>query len=215
MSSFFDKRSWGMRFLSGLGALIIGNFLFLICSIPLFTIGASWTALYRITFEVHMGNDPFVVRDFFRYFKENFKKATLVFVPIVILLAVWIYNLYIVLYILDPSLKWLQYPIYILIVALTAVTIYIFPMIALYEQKVTKMIKDSLLLSIGNLPVTIFIVASYVGKYLLIDFIPIMGVYILSFYMFFGFAFDCWFFGIFINRAFKIEKPKKKRTSED
>ena len=63
MSNFFSKSSIAMRFLSGLGALIIANFLFIITSIPIFTIGASLTALYRITFEIHMGNDPFVIRD--------------------------------------------------------------------------------------------------------------------------------------------------------
>lgn len=214
MSNVFNKTSLAMRFLSGLGALIIVNILFLISSIPIFTIGASLTALYRVTFEIHMGNDPFVIRDYFRYFKENFKQATLVFIPSLIIGLIWIGNIYIIYHNLDESWRWIQYPIIVLLVALVAVSIYIYPMIALYEQKTTKMIKDSLLLSIGNFPVTFFIVATYVGKYLLYDLIPFMGIVMLSLYFFIGFAFDSWFFGFFINRAFKIEKPKEDRERE-
>ena len=211
MSNFFSKTSIAMRFLSGLGALIIANFLFIISSLPIFTIGASITALYRITFEIHMGNDPFVIRDYFRYFKENFKQATLVYLPAMILSAVWGSGIYVIYHYLDKSWRWLQYPIFVMMVIMVAVLVYIFPMIALYEQKTTKMLKDSALISVGNFPVTFFIVACFVGKYLLYDLMPFTGIIMLSLYCFIGFAFDSWFFGFFINRAFKIEKPKEDR----
>lgn len=211
MSNFFSKSSIAMRFLSGLGALIIANFLFIITSIPIFTIGASLTALYRITFEIHMGNDPFVIRDYFRYFKENFKQATLVFVPSVVLFTVWGANLFVLYNYLDKSWRWVQFPVIIMMVIAGAVLVYMFPMIALYEQKTTKMLRDSALISIGNFPITFFIVISYVAKYLLYDLMPFTGIIMLSLYCFMGFAFDSWFFGFFINKAFKIEKPKEDR----
>lgn len=215
MSNFFSRTSVAMRFLAGLGTLIIVNFLFLLTSLPIFTIGASISALYRITFEIHMGNDPFVVKDYFRYFKENFKQSTLVFVPAMIIAAIWCGNIYIVYNKLESSYRWLQYPIIALLVIMASILVYIFPMISLFENKLSKMIKDSLLLSIGNIPVTIFVIASYVFKYLLIDLVPVLGVVIFSLYVFVGFAFDSWLFGFFINRAFKIEKPKPERDAQN
>ena len=162
-----------------------------------------------------MGNDPFVIKDYFRYFKENFKQSTLVFVPAMIIAMIWCANIYIVYNRLDESYKWLQYPIIALLVVMASILVYIFPMIALFENKTTKMIKDSLLLSIGNIPVTILVIASYVFKYLIYDLAPIIGVVIFSLYVFIGFAFDSWFFGFFINRAFKIEKPKPERDVQN
>ena len=56
MADMFKRTSPGMRFLSGLGTLILCNLLFIITSIPIFTIGASLTAMYRITFDMHIDN---------------------------------------------------------------------------------------------------------------------------------------------------------------
>lgn len=52
------------------------NALWLICSIPIFTMGAATTALYSVSFKLVRGVDGAVYRQFFRSFKENFKQAT-------------------------------------------------------------------------------------------------------------------------------------------
>ena len=114
MADMFQRSSAAMRFLNGLGTLIICNLLFIITSIPIFTIGASLSAMYRITFEMHMGRDPYVIKDYFRYFKETIKSSTIIWVPCLILAGVWTSSLYIVLKVIDPSYKYLQYPIYLL-----------------------------------------------------------------------------------------------------
>lgn len=215
MADMFNRSSPGMKFLSGLGTLIFANILFIITSLPIFTIGASITALYRITFEVHMGNDPFVMKDYFRYFKENFKQSTIIWVPSLILAAVWCSSLFIVFRVIDSSYNWLQYPIYILLVVLVFVLIYAFPMIAVFENDTKNIIKNSILISIGNIPTTIFIIAQPVLIFVISDFIPVLGVVIFSLFFLIGFAFDSWFYGFFINRAFKVEKPKKEKLEED
>ncbi len=215
MADMFKRTSPGMRFLSGLGTLIIANILFIITSIPIITIGASISALYRITYEVHMGNDPFVIREYLQYFKENFKQATKIWIPSLILGGVWVSSLLVVLRQLDSSYSWMQYPIYFLLVILSFVIIYGFPMIAVFENTTKNIIKNSILISIANIPTTVFIVAQPVLIFVITDFIPVMGIVFFSIFTLIGFAFDAWFFGFFINRAFKIEKPKKEKIEED
>lgn len=211
MADMFQRSSPAMRFLSGLGTLIICNLLFIITSIPIFTIGASISAMYRITFELHMGRDPYVIKDYFRYFKENFKSSTIIWVPCLILATVWCASLYLVLKVLDPSYSFIQYPIYILLFCLVSVVIYAFPMIAVFEKNSSlQIVKNSILISIGNIPTTIFIIAQPVIIFLLSDFLQVLGVVFFSLFSFILFALDSWFFGFFINRAFKIEKPKEK-----
>ena len=52
------------------------NLFWVICSIPIFTIGASTTALYYASLKVLRNEENHVVAMFFRSFKENFKQAT-------------------------------------------------------------------------------------------------------------------------------------------
>jgi len=52
------------------------NILWLICSLPIFTIGASTTALFYCTLKMAEDRDEGLTRMFFRAFRSNFKPAT-------------------------------------------------------------------------------------------------------------------------------------------
>lgn len=52
------------------------NALWLLCSLPIFTMGAATTALYSVSIKLVRGNDGSIYTQFFRSFKENFKQAT-------------------------------------------------------------------------------------------------------------------------------------------
>ena len=52
------------------------NLLWLVCSLPIFTMGAATTALYYTCLKVIRGEEGYVGAAFFRSFRENFKQAT-------------------------------------------------------------------------------------------------------------------------------------------
>ena len=52
------------------------NLLWFICSLPIFTIGASTTALYYTSLKIIRGEESYVGPTFFRAFRENFRQAT-------------------------------------------------------------------------------------------------------------------------------------------
>ena len=56
--------------------LLLVNLLFVICSIPIITVGASATAMYYVLGRIRR-QEGTVARDFFRSFLENFRQATL------------------------------------------------------------------------------------------------------------------------------------------
>ena len=66
-----------MRFLSRVADIMILNLLFLLCSIPVVTIGASLSALYYCLFKIKEEEEGYLVRKFFHSFKDNLKQATL------------------------------------------------------------------------------------------------------------------------------------------
>lgn len=72
----YDNPVW--RFIGKLGDLIILNILWIICSIPVFTIGASTTAVYYVTLKLARDEDDSTIKSFFRAFKSNFKQATVI-----------------------------------------------------------------------------------------------------------------------------------------
>lgn len=54
------------------------NVLWLICCLPIVTIGASTTALYYTSFKIAKDEGSFITTMFFRSFKQNFKQATVI-----------------------------------------------------------------------------------------------------------------------------------------
>lgn len=78
LSGFFNYDNPVWRFIGKFGDLILLNVLWLICSIPIFTIGASTTAVYYVTLKLARNDDGYTIRSFFKSFKENFKQATII-----------------------------------------------------------------------------------------------------------------------------------------
>ncbi len=74
--------------------IILGALWFVMC-LPIITIGAATTAAYYVTFNQLNGKDGYVVRSFFKSFRENFKQATILFSIIAILSTFAIANIYI------------------------------------------------------------------------------------------------------------------------
>ena len=54
----------------------LGNLLWLVCSLPIFTMGAATTALYYTCLKVIRNEEGHVAAAFFRSFRENFRQAT-------------------------------------------------------------------------------------------------------------------------------------------
>lgn len=63
------------RGIDKIGKIFLLNLLWLICSLPIFTMGASTTALIYSSMKLHE-NEGYWHQNFFKSFKENFKQAT-------------------------------------------------------------------------------------------------------------------------------------------
>ena len=72
----FDLDNPVMRFLSRVGDMLILNLLFIVCSLPVFTVGAALSALNYVCLKMKDGEEGYIWKSFFRSFKENFKQGT-------------------------------------------------------------------------------------------------------------------------------------------
>ena len=66
-----------MRAIGHVGDLALINILFLLCSIPVFTLGASAAALNTVLFPMIRGEEKQIVRTFFAAFKRNLRQGAL------------------------------------------------------------------------------------------------------------------------------------------
>ncbi len=74
----FDLDSKFMQYANKFSDLMFVNIVALICCIPIFTIGASITAMHYVVLAIYRDEESYVIKSFFKSFKQNFKQATLI-----------------------------------------------------------------------------------------------------------------------------------------
>ena len=64
-----------MDFLNTTVHFIALNIVFILCCLPIITIGPAITALYQVVLKEVRGEHSYLIRNFFQYFKEMFLQA--------------------------------------------------------------------------------------------------------------------------------------------
>ena len=64
--------------------LMLLNFLCIVCSLPIITIGASLSAMYNVSMKLTRWDSTPVIKDFFVAFRQNFLQATLLGLIVII-----------------------------------------------------------------------------------------------------------------------------------
>lgn len=85
MAKLFDLNNPVWKFMGRLADIFVLTVLWLVCSLPVLTIGASTTALYYVTLKIAEGKEGYLCRHFFTTFKENFRQSTLVWLIMLVL----------------------------------------------------------------------------------------------------------------------------------
>ncbi len=93
MHNLFSSDSKTIRFLNKMSDMIILNLLTILCSIPIFTIGAAVTALYDVVWRLQQEEEGKLLRTFFLAFRSNFKRSTLLWLIFLPIGAILLWNL--------------------------------------------------------------------------------------------------------------------------
>lgn len=84
MNRLFGPEGPLMTLLGKFANLVFINIFWLICSLPVVTIGAATTAMYSVCFKIVNNKGVSVVKGYFKSFKENLKQATMIWVLLLI-----------------------------------------------------------------------------------------------------------------------------------
>lgn len=208
VNSFMNSPDPFAKFLRQLGRIFVINFLFLVCSIPVVTTGAALTAAHKVMMDMANDSESHVVRTFFDAFKENFKVSTLVWL-IVLAAAAVIFIDFALVNSFFASTKFMNVFLTIMAVAIGGIFVYVFPLIARYENKVSEYLRNAAVFAVFKFHRTIAMVAIHSIPILLFLFAPELFFYSLSAWLTIGIAFMFYIDAILLKPPFEeIEKEK-------
>lgn len=168
----FKLESPFMNFLNKVADVMILSLVFMLACVPVFTAGAAFTAAYYMGFKMVKNEESYIIRGFFKAFKENFKQATAIWLLVLLLAAVMAVDYRIILYSGISFASWMRIATLTVTVIVLLGIVFVFPMQARFENTVKNTIKNAFLMALSHLPSAFLLIIVYAVPYLILYFVP-------------------------------------------
>lgn len=178
MRGFFSLDGGLFSFFSKIFDILFVSFLFITFSIPLVTMGPAVTAMYYTTVKVIRKEHGYIFAEFWKCFKSNFLQGLIYSVIIIVLVALFSFN---IAYAMDMqgNLGKILICIYAVVCYLLfSVFVYIFPVLSRFSMKTWEMIKFTLFISMRHFPTTLLLQVIIIAIGLILYAIPIASFFI-------------------------------------
>ena len=190
--------------------LIVLNLAFLVCCLPVVTIGASVTALYYVTLKMVRNEESYLVRGFFKSFRQNFRQATLIW-GILLAAALLLGADFAIIGIFpDTPLSVLRYPLMVIALFLAMVFLYVFPILAKFENTLWGTLKNALLMTLRHLPYTLAMLMITIVPMAFTLSNPVVFAYGLFLWVMLGFSLTAFWDSRFFVRIFDQYLPPEE-----
>ena len=143
VQGFLDNDSFFGRFMTKLGIIIAANIMFMLLSIPFFTIGSGLSALYYVMFRTLRsdgGVNPF--KEFWAGLKMNFKQATISWILFVLLIAFLLVDIRIC-NAAGGTLGYLKIGAYAIGAVAVILYLYLIPVMAAFQDSLPHLIRNA------------------------------------------------------------------------
>ncbi len=212
----YDNPIW--RFVGRLGDMILLNVLWIICSLPVFTIGASTTALYYCTLKIVRNEDYGDIKMFFKSFRLNFRQATLIWVPMLFVAGIlaFDFNFFGKALAGSGALRIILQAVTIAIMVLWVfLFLYVWPVLSRFDNTIKNTVTNAWFMSIRYLGSTLGMIIS--------DIIVIGVAYICLFYIgwvtafivLMGYPLLAWINSTMLEHIFENFMPKQERHERE
>ncbi len=163
MKNFLNPDNPVMNTISQIVNCVWLNILWFIFCIPIFTVGASTTALFYVTLKMADNEDGNITAQFISAFRSNFRFSTKVWLILMAVIAVFSVDGYVLWHIRYTNVFWtiLTAVFFVACAALAVILMYIFPLMARFENTVAAMFRNSLLIGIRYLVCTVLMAGIY------------------------------------------------------
>ena len=205
MRKFLNPDSPLMIFLSNLTDIIVLNVLCFICCLPVITIGPSVTAMHYITLKIARDEEIYVLRDYFKAFKENFKQSIIVWMVFLVITAVFFVD-YLILK--DMGLE--NTKVFLMIIGAIYLLVcftmmYVFPLMARFENSLKQTVKNAFFMSILHIFKTVIMAVIYAIPFVLLP----LHYNVLMVFLLVGLSGPAYFNSFIWKSIFKKYEPEK------
>lgn len=133
------------------------SILWALCSVPLITIGASTTALYSVTLKYVRDQEGYLTSSFIEAFRENFRQSTLMW-GISLAVCIFLFADFTVYYRsgFESMISVLLFTVFMgVFVTFIFTNIYIYPLLAYFENTLKHTLTNALVMAVCHLPSSI------------------------------------------------------------
>lgn len=188
MADLFDYNNKVISALTKIADSVMLGILWIICSIPVITLGASSSAFYYAYNKSIRQESGYALKLFFQGFKANFKQATLCWLVLIVLAVFGFFDCFVLITIggSSPVSSILLAIMILILVTLSLLALVLFPYIARYENTWKDSLKNSLLILLSNFLWAVLLFLILFAAVFLSMCIPMLCIFMPAVYMFFA-----------------------------
>lgn len=196
---FFDLDSPLMQGLSKMADMMILNLLTLLCCLPIITVGPALTALNYMALKLVRNEECYIVKGYFKSFKENFRQSVVIWILLLIIALLLVMDFYIVLSAESETGSIMQILIFVAAIFWLCTALYVFPVLARFQNTIKATVKNAFLMSVMQFPKTVVMAVAYlIPLVLLLYFFQLTPIV-----LFFGFSAPAWVSAKLNDKLFK------------
>lgn len=207
MGSIFSSDSGFSRAMNKLCDIIILSVLYILCCVPVITIGASTTAAYYVAAKVIRHNEGYVTRSFFKSFKLNFVQSLGLNISYLVCTGILIFNIFFFNGTEGEVNLYLKCAYIAMLLILASVCMYTYPVLSRFTLKNMTVFKMAFTMAFRHFLHTLGMIGMWVIMLIGIYFIP-MTVIILPGLCFFAETF-------LMEQVLKKYMPKPDENSTE
>ena len=163
MSNLFNLDGPVLQFINKIVYSVYLNILWFICCIPVITIGASTTALFYVTLKISKDEEGSITKAFFHSFKENLRQGTAIWLILLAFGIILGIDGYVLYHMRFENVFWtLCTAVFCVAAAAYAIILmYIFPLLARFDNTIGAMFKNALFIGVRFLFCTALMAVIY------------------------------------------------------
>lgn len=148
IQAFLDNDSTFGRLMTRCGIIIGANLMFILFSMPVVTIGASYAALYHVMLKTLRGDgaiNPF--KQFWIGFKSNFKQATIYWLLLVVLVMFGYADVMFCRQ-MGGAMEYFMYALYAIGIVALVITLFLMPVMAAFADTLPHLMRNALFFAV-------------------------------------------------------------------
>lgn len=192
-----------MDFMNTTAQFIALNFCFLICCIPVITIGPALAAMYQVLLREARGEHGYLLRKYWQHFSKMFRQGVLTFLLFMFQILLLVFCAAFWMHMNGTLSTAITVLLALFSVILFAAMMYSFPLMARFENGFWQTIKNAFCIALTNTKTTFILILLH---------ITILGLFYLFqgfkiFMLLIGFAFFTYVFAFIFTKVFRAYEP--------